>query len=1058
MKKRIISLLMVVLLFVSLVPTGALAQSRALSDVTVTFTSQPTDVTVRVGDTATFTATAKADATLSKDVKYVWVNSTDVDSGSDLTAAKILKLLANAVGNEQELKLTSVTADDNGNKYKCIAYCGALVGLSKSFGYAVSNEVTLTVLAKEPCKEHTLTKIEAKAATCAAAGNSEYYYCSVCQNYYLDSAATQPTTLADCTIAKLTTHGDIQKVEARAATCAEKGCNEHWECSVCGKYFSDETGSAELDASEVEIAKNASNHTDLRHSDRVEPTCSAKGTEEYWYCADCNTYFSDAEGKTEVKQSKLEIDKDKTKHASLEYTKASPATCEDKGNIPYYYCADCNTYFSDAEGKTEIKKSDIELKALGHNYNWAAFSDTSDEGVVEYHAEKCSRCGKLTSTGNHDGGEATCIAKAVCTECGFEYGNINPENHVNTERQIIVAPTLEKDGTCDVYCNDCQQYIERNVPLKYKDACEHEIVKVEEVPAQCETTGISGTKEHYKCTKCGTLFSDAAGTSEISDASTLTIEPLNHYLAEIGGQQIPNTTLQTKAYDSKGHWSVCKYCGYKYTETYNSHTFLTTTPTCHSGKSCNICGYDDGTRDMTNHDGGTEVRGEKKPSGTEPGYTGDTYCLGCGTVITKGHAYYNACPGGCEKTLRLVPGTPATCTKDGTKDYYECTVCGNRYIDKNASVMVNSENIVDEAGHDLHPGKDALKNFDLETLAKLAGLNAGQIAEMIKNKTFDLDHVLALIHVKDIDHCYDDTYHWLGCQRCGKTLEDLKDELEAGGFVINSKWYELSKKTAHTGGTATCVAKAVCDECGEEYGSLGKHRYDAVVTPATCTKDGYTTHTCSGCKGSYTDTPTAKTGHRIVRGQCTVCKGYFKNPFYDVRSDAYYYTPVLWAFNYKPQITSGISDDMFGPADACTRGQVVTFLWRAAGRPEPTNQSMQFTDVESSAYYYKAVLWAIENGITVGMGNNQFAPELTVTRAQFVTFLWRYYNKPSPSNLSGSFSDVESSAYYYKAVLWAAEKGITQGTGGGCFSPDEPCQRCQVVTFLYRAVTGDTTI
>ena len=118
----------------------------------------------------------------------------------------------------------------------------------------------------------------------------------------------------------------------------------------------------------------------------------------------------------------------------------------------------------------------------------------------------------------------------------------------------------------------------------------------------------------------------------------------------------------------------------------------------------------------------------------------------------------------------------------------------------------------------------------------------------------------------------------------------------------------------------------MCDECGEEYGSLGKHRYDAVVTPATCTKDGYTTHTCSGCKDSYTDTPTAKTGHRIVRGQCTVCKGYFKNPFYDVRSDAYYYTPVLWAFNYKPQITSGISDDMFGPENACTRGQVVTFL------------------------------------------------------------------------------------------------------------------------------------
>lgn len=1042
MKKRIISLLMVVLLFVSLVPTGALAIGGT------TITQQPADVSIKKGESATFTI--EATNASSNDLKYIWFDADKVnlDSIDFNNIGDAIKQIENAkLGEGKTLTMTNVQSEMN---IRCAVYYQKSV-IPRDL--ALSDTAKLS-LAKEPCNEHTLIKTEAKAATCAAVGNIEYYYCSVCQNYYLDSAATQPTTLAACTVAKLTTHGDIQNVEARTATCAEKGCKEHWECSVCGKYFSDETGSAELSASEVEIAKNASNHTDLQHFDRVEPTCSAKGTEEYWYCSGCDKYFSDAEGKTEVKQSELEIDKDKTKHASLEYTAAAPATCENKGNIPYYYCSACDTYFSDDEGKTEIKKSDIELNALGHNYNWAAFSDNG----VEYHAQQCSRCEKLTNTGNHDGGEATCIAKAVCTTCGFEYGAIDAENHVNTERQIIVEPTPEKDGTCDIYCNDCQQYVERNVPLKYKDACEHEIVKVDEVPAQCETTNISGTKEHYKCTKCGTLFSDAAGTSEITDASTLTIEPLKHYLTEIGSQQIPNITLQTKAYDGIGHWSVCKYCNCTYSGTYNSHTFVNTTPTCHSGKSCTFCDYDDGARDMTNHDGGTEIRGAYEPSGTEPGYTGDTYCLGCGTVITNGHAYYNACPDGCEKTLKLVPGTPATCTKDGTKDYYVCTVCGNMYLDANASVPTDSENIVDKAGHDLHPGMDSLKNFDLETLAKLAGLNAAQIAEMIKNKTFDLEHVLALIHVKDIDHCYDDTYHWLGCQRCGKTLEDLKDELEAGGFAINAGWYELSKKTAHAGGTATCLAKAVCDECGEEYGSLGKHRYDAVVTPATCTKDGYTTHTCSGCKDSYTDTPTAKTGHRIVRGQCTVCKGYFKNPFYDVRSDAYYYTPVLWAFNYKPQITSGISDDMFGPENACTRGQVVTFLWRAAGCPNPTSQSMQFTDVKSSAYYYKAVLWAVENGITVGMGNNQFAPELTVTRAQFVTFLWRYYNEPSPSNLSGRFSDVGSSAYYYKAVLWAAEKGIAQGTGGGNFSPDAPCQRCQVVTFLYKAVTGDTTI
>lgn len=1040
MKKRIISLLMVALLFVSLVPVQALAIGNT------TITQQPVGVTTKLGGSATLTIAATNPS--SKDLKYIWFDADEVDLDNvDLSniADTISKIEKAKLGEGKSLTVNDIQRE---MRIRCAVYYQKLL---MPRDLALSDTAVIS-LSKPACKEHTMAHVAAKAATCAATGNVEYYYCTVCGNYYFDLDGKYETTLAECTVAKSTTHGDILKVEAKTATCAENGCKEHWECSVCGKYFSDAEGTSELSASSVETAKNASNHTDLQHFDREEATCSAQGTVEHWYCSGCDKYFSDAEGKTEISKVKLDIDKDKTNHSSLEYHQAAPASCDEKGNIPYYYCPDCKNYFSDAEGKTEIKKSDTELAALGHDYKWAAFSDNG----VEYHAQQCTRCNKLTSTGAHTGGSATCIAKAECTTCGFEYGQIDPENHVNTEKRVITEPTPEKDGLCDIYCNDCEQYIQRNVPMKYKDACEHEIVKVAEVPAQCETTGISGTKEHYKCTKCGTLFSDAAGTSEITDASTLTIEPLKHYLAQTGSVQVPNLKLQTKAYDSIGHWSVCKYCDFRYTD-YSNHTFLPNqTPTCHSGKGCIGCDYDDGTRDMTNHSGGTEVRGAYEPSGTKPGYTGDTYCLGCETVIAKGHEYYNACPDGCEKTLKFVAGTPKTCTKDGVKDHYLCTVCGNMYLDKNASVIADNDSIVDKCtGHDLHPGIDALGADSLMELAKAIGVNYADIIKMITDGNFTVDNFLGLIHIKDIDHCHDDAQHWLGCQRCGKTLEDLKDELEASGITVNAKWYELSKKTNHSGGTATCVAKAVCDECGEEYGQLGKHRYDAVVTPATCTKDGYTTHTCSGCKDSYTDSATAKTGHKIVRGQCTICKAYFKNPFYDVKSDAYYYKSVLWAYYYNPQITSGISEDMFGPANACTRAQVVTFLWRAAGCPEPTSKTMQFTDVKSSAYYYKAVLWAIENNITNGMSYNQFAPEQTVTRAQFVTFLWRYYDQPSPSNLSGGFSDVGSSAYYYKAVLWAAENGIAQGTGGSYFSPDAACQRCQVVTFLYRAITKD---
>lgn len=1055
MKKRIISLALTVLMLISLVPTAGLADARGILDgkVSVTFTVQPVDETVRAGENAVFTVEARIDSSYSKELKYLWLDSTDVDPNADLSLKDIIALIAKSVGKEKTLVLENVSTADSGKRYKCIAYCGGLSGQDKGFGYAVSEEATLTVEGKTQCKEHSLAKIEARPATCAAAGNIEYYYCPVCQNCYLDAQGTEQTTIAQCTIEKLSTHGEIVHMPGKAPTCAEKGCKAHWECSVCGKYFSDEQGTTEISASSVEIAKNETNHTDLQHFDRVEPTCAAKGMEEHWYCSGCDRYYRDERGVDKTIASKLEISKNSAKHAKLEYTKASAPTCEEPGNIPYWYCADCDTYFSDAEGMSKIKKSDTKLAALGHDYKWRAFS----EDGVEYHAQRCERCKCLVNVGSHTGGTACCIYKATCTTCGFEYGEIDPSNHINTEKQIITQPTPEHDGVCDIYCNDCKQYVEKNVPLKYKDICEHKIVKVEEVPAQCEATGVSGTKEHYKCTVCGTLFNDAAGKSEISDASKLTIEPLKHFVASVSNTQIPNVVLQTKAYDNLGHWSVCKYCQYKYDGTYKVHTFPSNpVPTCHSGKGCLVCDYDDGTRDANNHDGGTELRGKVEPSDSAPGYTGDTYCLGCGQMIAKGRVCYVPCPDGCENTLEFVAGVPKTCYVDGIKDHYKCTVCGNEYVDKNASVLATDENLIEKHGHEIHPMIEILGVKDVAELIKVVGKeHAADILKILAGKDPTMDNFLSLVHIKDIDHCHDDEYHWLGCQICGKTLEDMQDELAALGITLNPKWIELSRKTAHTGGTATCQKKAVCDECGDEYGKLGEHRYDAVVTPATCTKDGYTTHTCSGCKDSYVDSETRKTGHKIVRGQCTECKKRYPNPFYDVPSSAYYYGPVMWAYYYTPQITVGTDETTFSPDANCTREQVVTFLWRAAGAPAPKTNACPFNDVSPKSYAYRAITWAAENGIAAGTGEGRFSPGNTVTRAEFVTFLWRFFGKPTPTNLTNPFSDNEKGMFYYDAVVWAAENGIAAGTGGGRFSPYDCCTRAQVVTFLGRSIAGD---
>ena len=170
-------------------------------------------------------------------------------------------------------------------------------------------------------------------------------------------------------------------------------------------------------------------------------------------------------------------------------------------------------------------------------------------------------------------------------------------------------------------------------------------------------------------------------------------------------------------------------------------------------------------------------------------------------------------------------------------------------------------------------------------------------------------------------------------------------------------------------------------------------------------------------------------------------------PFVDIVNDSFYYDAVVWGYNNG--IVNGVDSTHFAPDASCTRAQVVTFLWRAAGSPEPESMSTPFTDVKSGSFYEKAAAWAYENGIVKGTTETTFAPNATVTRAQFVTFLWRYEDCPS-SSIANPFSDVSESSVYAPAILWAAENGVTVGTGNGTFVPNGACTRAHVVTFLCR--------
>ena len=231
-------------------------------------------------------------------------------------------------------------------------------------------------------------------------------------------------------------------------------------------------------------------------------------------------------------------------------------------------------------------------------------------------------------------------------------------------------------------------------------------------------------------------------------------------------------------------------------------------------------------------------------------------------------------------------------------------------------------------------------------------------------------------------------------------------------------------------------------------------RVTVTVTPDSGYKLGELVVTDrDGKKLELTDKGNGQYTFTMPSGKVEVAAEFVKevevSPFADVATDAYYYDAVKWAV--EKGVTNGVSETLFGPDQACTRAQIVTFLWRAAGSPEPKRGS-SFADVAADAYYAKAVAWAVENGITKGTSETTFHPDETCTRAQGVTFLYRALGKLAAAQ--AGFTDVAADSYYADAVNWAAENGVTKGISETLFGPDGSCTRAQIVTFLYRAYQG----
>ena len=300
------------------------------------------------------------------------------------------------------------------------------------------------------------------------------------------------------------------------------------------------------------------------------------------------------------------------------------------------------------------------------------------------------------------------------------------------------------------------------------------------------------------------------------------------------------------------------------------------------------------------------------------------------------------------------------------------------------------------------------------------------------------------------------------------------------GYTFNG-WYDGSK--FYAAGASYTVSATVTLNASWSYISSGSSSYDptySVSTPSKTENGSVTVSPKSASKGDTvtvtvkpdsgyvleTLTVTDKNGNELTlkdkgdgkytftmpAGKVEVKATFMEdnsmlNFFYDVPNNAYFYEAVKWAV--KNGITTGVGDNLFAPEQPCTRAQIVTFLWRAAGSPEPKGAASGMSDVVSGSYYEKAVAWAIENGITTGTTTTTFSPDVTCTRAQAVTFLARALKAKAAS--AAEFSDVPTGSYFADAVAWAAANGVTEGIGGGLFGSDNDCTRGQIVTFLYRA-------
>ncbi len=941
--------------------------------------------------------------------------------------------------------------------YDSVTYCAVCK--------AELNRQTVTITAKGHNYEAVVT-----APRCTEGGYTTYT-CSVCGGSYIadevealghsftgyvsnnDATCTADgTETAKCDRCDVTdtrteegsakghTSGEAVKENEVAATCTQDGSYDSVTyCAAC---------KAELNRQTVTVTAKGHSY----ESAVTAPTCTAQGYTTHT-CVNCGDSYVD----TYVEA---------LGHDMGEWTTVTEATCTEDGSESRD-CSRCDHY--------EIRA----IEAAGHSYEDVVTAPAcTEQGFVTH---TCSVCGDsyvdtYVDALGHDIGEWTTVKEATCTEDGSEHRDCSRCDH--TETRTIKATghsfgawfvnrvaTCTEEGENRRNCNDCSHYETEAIP-----ATGHSYESIVTAPT-CTEQGYTT----HTCSACGDSYVDAyvdALGHDMGEWTTVTEATCTE-----GGQELRECVrcdrYETRIIEAPGH----------------SYHAAVTKPTCteqgYTQYICSVCGdsYISDYMAPTGHEYDEVVT---DPTCTEQGYT--TYTCHCGDCYISDYTD----PLGHDMGAWEISNN-ATCTEDG-QELRECSRCDYSEI-----------RTVEALGHEWDAGVVTVEPTE-ETEGEMT-YTCERCSETRTEIIPTLEHEHCYDAVVTAPTCTEQGYTTHTC-RCGDSYVD--SYMDALGHDMG-EWFLVTEPTC----TADGLEQRDCSRCDYHETQVIEatgHDYESVVTDPTCIAQGFTTHTCH-CGDSYTDSYTAALGHSFTEyasdgnATCTqdgtktsVCDhcdatdtvadegsalghdftewivvqkptetveglesryclncgveetravACLVNPFADVPFGSFYYEPVLWAV--EKGITNGTSATTFGPNDQCMRAHVVTFLWRAVGSPEPTQTDNPFVDVKPLDFYYKPVLWALENGITSGMDATHFGPTSYCNRAQVVTFLYRTMGNPALESTDNPFDDVQAGSFYEKPVLWAVENGITNGLSATAFGPNTICNRAQIVTFLYRA-------